>query len=149
MTLTHEQLEQIAEDPKGFLSQGYRTKERIAAKRERIESWQQLAVSITAPISDMPSGGSGPSKLVEASVCNILDLQREIEEEIKELVSLERSIGSAINLLVEDTTHKGLLEMRYLNYLKWEEIAVRFDITFRWTMTLHKRALEEISTKAR
>lgn len=38
-------------------------------------------------------------------------------------------------------TLNALLEMRYLKYLKWEEIAVRLDITFRWTMTLHKKAL--------
>ena len=147
MKLTQEQLQKIKEDPKAFLNRGYRSNERIAAKRERIESWHQLAESITVELKQTP-GGSGPSKIVENSVCNIVDLQREIEDEISELVDIQREIGLAINELVDDPTHKALLEMRYLNYLKWEEIAVRFDVTFRWTMTLHKRALEQISTKA-
>lgn len=148
MRLAKKQLTNISRDPKAFLNRAYRTNERITAKRERIESWRQLAESITAPINDMPSGGSGPSKLVETSVCNIVDLQNELKDEIWELVETQREIGFAIQELVDDPTHKTLLELRYLNYLKWEEIAVRLNITFRWTMTLHKRALKEISSKA-
>lgn len=148
MILTAEQLESISKDPRTFLSRAYRSHERIAAKRERIYSWRQIAEFITVQLRAEPSGGSGPSKIVENSVCNIIDLQREIEDEIRELVDVQREIGYAIHKLVVDPTHKTLLELRYLNYLKWEEIAVRLDVTFRWTMTLHKKALEEISAKA-
>lgn len=128
-------------DAKEYLNRGYRTRERIRAKKERIEHWRQIAESITAEIKDVVAFSSTPSKKVEDCVCNIVDLQREIQEEINELVRVEREIGEAINAADLDSTLKALLEMRYLNYLKWEEIAVRLDITFRWTMTLHKKAL--------
>ena len=68
-------------------------------------------------------------------------MQSEIRAEIYELAAIELEIGRAINQAVTDPTLNALLEMRYLKYLKWEEIAVRLDITFRWTMTLHKKAL--------
>ncbi len=81
------------------------------------------------------------SKKVEDAACAIVDLQSEIRAEIYELAAIELEIGRAINQAVTDPTLNALLEMRYLKYLKWEEIAVRLDITFRWTMTLHKKAL--------
>lgn len=129
------------EEAKEFLNRGYRAKERIKAKEERIESWRQIAESITVELKPVVSFSSTPSKKVEDCACNIVDLQREIQEEINELVFVEREIGKAIGQAGLDPTLKALLEMRYLNYLKWEEIAVRLDLTFRWTMTLHKRAL--------
>lgn len=129
------------EEAKEFLNRGYRAKERIKAKEERIESWRQIAESITVELKPVVSFSSTPSKKVEDCACNIVDLQREIQEEINELVFVEREIGKAIGQAGLDPMLKALLEMRYLNYLKWEEIAVRLDLTFRWTMTLHKRAL--------
>lgn len=137
------------DEAKDFLNRGYRSRERIRAKKERIENWRRIAESITAAIK--PAGGfsSTPSKKVEDGVCNIVALQEEIQGEISALAQAEVEIGRAISETIEDPTLKALLELRYLNYLKWEEIAVRLNMTFRWTMTLHSRALEEFSTKAR
>lgn len=136
------------EEAKEYLNRGYRSRERIQAKRERIESWRQIAESITAQLR--PDGGvkSSPSKKIENCAVNIVGLQNEIQAEIDELVAVEKEIGASIEMYVLDPTLKSVLEFRYLNYLKWEEIAVRLDITFRWTMTLHKRALELFSAKA-
>lgn len=137
------------DEAKEFLNRGYQSRIRIRAKKERIENWRRIAESITAAIKPAAAFSSMPSKKVEDCVCNIIELQEEIQEEIDGLVQVEREIGRAITKAVEDPTLRALLEMRYLNYLKWEEIAVRLDVTFRWTMTLHRRALEEFSSKAR
>lgn len=137
------------DEAKEFLNRGYQSRIRIRAKKERIENWRRIAESITAVIKPVAAFSSMPSKKVEDCVCNIIELQEEIQEEIDGLVQVEREIGRAITKAVEDPTLRALLEMRYLNYLKWEEIAVRLDVTFRWTMTLHRRALEEFSSKAR
>lgn len=136
------------DEAKEFLNRGYQSRIRIRAKKERIENWRRIAESIPAAIKPVAAFSSMPSKKVEDRVCNIIELQEEIQEEIDGLVQVEREIGRAITKAVEDPTLRALLEMRYLNYLKWEEIAVRLDVTFRWTMTLHRRALEEFSSKA-
>jgi hypothetical protein len=147
--MTQAQLTSIAENPRAWLSRAFRTQERITGKRERIESWRRHAESITAQLKpNGGSGGGGLSKLVETAVCNIVDLEAEIEEEIKALVAIEQEIQEAIDVLVVDTTEKALLEFRYINHLKWEEIAGRLNFAFRWTMTIHQRALEKISKKA-
>ena len=129
------------QEAKDFLNRGYRSRERIKVKEERIDEWIRRAESITAEIKPVATFSSTPSKKVEEAACAIVDLQSEIKAEIYELAAIELEIGRAINQAVTDPTLNALLEMRYLKYLKWEEIAVRLDITFRWTMTLHKKAL--------
>ena len=136
------------EGAKEFLNRGFRAKERIAAKYERIARWQRIAESITVELRPACGSSSLPSKKIETCVCNIVDLQSEIKLEIEGLIAIEREISQAIALAIADPTLRAVLELRYLNYLKWEEIAVRLNITFRWVMALHKKALKLFAAKA-
>lgn len=135
------------EEAKVFLNRGYRSKERIAAKEERIRNWRQIAEACTMEIKPFASFNKTPAKKIENCACNIVDLQNEIADEINELIAVEREISAAISESCSDETYKAILEMRYLCYYKWEEIAVKLHVTFRWVMTLHKRALKEFSEK--
>ena len=125
--MTEEVLQLLSDDPMVVLNRGYRAKERIAARQKRIEEWRQIAESITANPENASSGGGYPTSKTENCVVAIMTLQEEIKDEIKELV--------------EDLNFKTVLELRYLSYLRWEEIAVRMNYTFRWTQELHRRAL--------
>lgn len=145
--LTAEQRAELAEDPVLFLRQGFRSRERLAAKQERIEHWRLLAESTTITLKEMPGGSGCATSLVENCVANIVDLEQELVEEIEDLIEAERIVGQAITLL-EDPADRALLELRYLNYLTWPEIADRLGKTLRWIMTLHKNILEKISSKA-
>lgn len=136
------------EEAKDFLNRGYRSRERIKAKEERIAEWERRALSITAELKDVVAFSSTPSNKVEECACAIVDMQDEIKAEIYELLDIEKEISAAIRAHIQDLTLKAILEMRYLNYMKWEEIAVRLNITFRWTMTLHKKALTIFSESA-
>ena len=146
MTFSEETIEKLKENPISTLNRGYRAKERIAARRERIESWRQIAESITARPDNTP-GGSGPSKKIENCVLNIAALEEEIVDEINEIAKLEKETGRIIEAFVEDPNHKTVLELRYLNYMRWEAIAVEMGYTFRWTQELHRRAIAELSEK--
>ncbi len=126
---------------KEFLNQGYHAKARIRAKEERIENWRQIAESITAQIRPDSAGSSLPSKKVEDCACNIVDLQNEIKEEIAALVQAEREVGKFIREAPLDETDRFIMELRYLNYKKWEEIAVELNYAYRWIMRRHKRAI--------
>lgn len=126
---------------KEFLNQGYHIKARVQAKEERIDSWQQIAESITAPIRGDGGVQHSPSKKIENCAVNIVDLQNEIKAEIAELVQVEREIGRFIKAAPLDETDRFILELRYLNYKKWEEIAVELNYAYRWIMRRHKRAI--------
>ena len=126
---------------KDFLNRGYRVKERIVAKQRRIEEWARLAEATTIELKPVVAFSSLPSKKVEEAACNIVDLQNEIRLEIEELAGVELEIGRAIKESPLDDTDRFILELRYLNYMKWEEIAVDLNYAYRWIMRRHKRAL--------
>lgn len=141
-------LKALAEDPMPVLNRGYRAKERIAARNDRIEQWRQIAESITANPENASSGGGFPSSKVENCVVSIMALEEEITEEIIEITKFESETSEIIRELIEDQNYKTVLELRYLSYLRWEEIAVRMGYTFRWTQELHHRALVEMRETA-
>lgn len=136
------------QEAKDFLGNGYRIKERIAAKERRIAEWERRAKSVTIEIKPVASFSSFPVKKVEEAACAIADLQSELRREICELVKTEQEIGKAINSAITDPTLKTILEMRYLNCLRWEEIAFALNLTLRWTLALHKKALNFFAESA-
>ena len=70
------------------------------------------------------------------------------EDEIEEIKSLESENGKIIAAFVQDPNYKRILELRYLSYKRWEEIAVSMGYTFRWTQMLHARALQQLKDNA-
>ena len=148
--MTKGRIKQISKDPKSFLLKGHRLSELISAKRERVESWHELAESITVTLK--PDGGTGSAykqSLVENAVCNIADLENEIAAEIEELISIEKDIKEAIRLFVPDSRHKNILEMRYLNGYTLSSIGVRLQYGEDWVCRLHKEALQVMQDNAK
>ena len=137
--MTEEVLQLLSDDPMVVLNRGYRAKERIAARQKRIEEWRQIAESITA----------NPETLIEDAITEKTKAIAVVHyagvscamDEIMEIADFERQTSQIIKELVEDLNFKTVLELRYLSYLRWEEIAVRMNYTFRWTQELHRRAL--------
>ena len=148
MSFSPEIIADLCKDPVPVLNRGYRAKERIADRRERIESWRQIAKSITANPEHSGGSGGGPSNKVETCVLGIMELEEEILDEIEEIKSLESENGKIIAAFVQDPNYKRILELRYLSYKRWEEIAVSMGYTFRWTQMLHARALQQLKDNA-
>lgn len=70
----------------------------------------------------------------------IVDLERAIEKDISELAKLELEIQNEINLL-EDDLQKTVLEMRYLNFMKWDDICAELNYSSRQIFNVHKSAI--------
>lgn len=130
---------------KDFLNKGYQVKNQIQLKRRRIEDWRRVAESITATIKPVAAFSSMPSNKVEDCVCNIIELQEEIQEEINSLAQVERDIESVIKQGPLDDTDRLIMEARYLNYMKWEEIAVALNYAYRWVLRRHGRAIRQLA----
>lgn len=146
--MTQEIYAELARDPRSVLNRGYRAKDRIEAREERIQHWRERVTSITVdPSKEFVAGGSS-GRGFEDLMLHIVVLEEEIKDEIIELASLERETKQLIYELVENPNYRFLLELRYLNYLRWEEIAVRMHYTLDWTKKLHRRALHVMSAGA-
>lgn len=123
---------------KEFLAQAWDIDRRIENKideRDRLES--RLTAGRVANLSGMPRGGHGDWTNAADSV---LRLTEQINAEISRLCEIKTQVIEAINA-VEDEKYRRVLEMRYRNYMTWEQIAENMNYELRWIYELHGRAL--------
>lgn len=132
---------------KEYLSQTYRLDQRINAKLEQVMALRKLAAKATSTISDDVPSGVRNARRMEDIVMKIMDLENEINADIDSLIALKREIVSAIKA-VPNLEYQTLLELRYLCFKPWEQIAVKMGYDLRYTHKLHKRALEECNIDA-
>lgn len=131
---------------KEYLSQAYRIDQRINSKLEQVQSLRELAVKATSTLSDTyNSSGSGNKQKMEGVIVKIIDLENEIDEEIDKLIDLKQEIVSLIKQ-VKNPEYQTLLELRYLCFRTWEQIAVEMSYDLSWVHRLHKKALGKIKT---
>ena len=126
---------------KNYLMRAYRVDQRIENKMEQIANLHDLANKATATYSDMPKSKNRTGSRIEDAVVKIIDLENEINKDVLELVEIKSQIMDSIKA-VQDPELQLLLELRYLNYVSWEQIAVKLNFSIDNVFKLHKKALD-------
>ena len=107
------------------LSQLYYLKKEIKEQQKRIEELETAASSCTSKITGMPNGAL-VSDRVGIYAAQIADLKALLDLNLKrcfyELNRLERYIQS-----IEDTEMKLIFSLRYINGMKWKDIAIAIN----------------------
>ena len=124
-----------------YLSQAYWLDQRINTMLEQIVSLNDMATKCTSTFSDMPRNQSNGGSAIENAVAKIIDLQIEINSEIDRLVDLKRELVRKIRA-VENTEYRILLELRYLCFKTWKQIAHDMGFNIRHVYRLHEDAVE-------
>ena len=130
---------------KDFLSQAYRIDQRINSKLEQVQSLRELATKATATLSDNPASGSRNVHSMSDIIAKMIDLENEINADIDRLVDLKREIVTVIKR-VANPEYQTLLELRYLCFKSWEQIAVVMSYNSRHVFKLHDAALQKIES---
>ena len=73
-------------------------------------------------------------------VARYADFAAQVDAQIDKLIDIKQEIAAVITE-VPDTTLRTLLTKRYLNFEKWEKIAVDLNYSWRQVMRLHGQAL--------
>ncbi len=128
---------------KEFLNQGYRINEHIDAKIGQIAMLRELATKTNVVISDMPRGSNYDNSSVEKTIIRIVSLEEEVNKEIDKLITLKREIMEVIEQ-VDDPKERLVLNLRYLNFLNWESIAVKMNCSVRNVHIVHSKALDSV-----
>ena len=126
---------------KEYLRQ-YRTLDlRVNTKLTQIEELRSLAVRLS-PTARFDKAGNVTDK-VGRTVSRIVDLERELQNDIDELVQTGEKIRRAINSLTDERL-KVILELRYIKGETWGEIAYVLNYDIRHVTRLHGIALRLI-----
>jgi len=129
---------------KAYLVQAYRLDQRINSKLEQIASLNELTTKCTYTLTGMPRNPSRNTSTMADAVAKIIDLQAEINRDIDRLVDLKREIVRLIKT-VDNTECQTLLELRYLCFKTWEQIAVDMGYTIDNVYRIHRKALSIVS----
>jgi DNA-directed RNA polymerase specialized sigma subunit len=127
---------------KEFLSQAYRIDQRINSKLKQVSSLRALATKATSTLTNTHVDGSRNPHSMDGVITKMIDLEAEINADIDRLVDLKREIVTVIKR-VENPEHQTLLELRYLCFKSWEQIAVTMGFSMQHTFRLHAGALQE------
>ena len=128
---------------KEYLSQAFRIDQRIQSKMEQVASLNDLATRATATYSDMPGSETRNLHRMEDAILSIIELEAEINEDICKLVQTKKDIVHKIKA-VQNTEYQTLLELRYLCFKTWEQIAVQMGYGIDNIYKMHHKAMREI-----
>jgi len=126
-----------------YLSQAYRIDQRINSKIEQAQSLRALAEKAFATLTKTPKNKNKNIHHTENIIVKMADLETEINKDLNRLVDLKREIFTVVGC-VEPVELQTLLELRYLAFRTWEQIAVELCFDLRHVYRLHGRALAEV-----
>lgn len=130
---------------KEYLAQAYRIDQRINSKLEQIVSLRELATKATSTLSDTPPSGTRNVHSMEGIIVKMIDLEDEINRDIDTLVDLKREIMDIVKK-INNPEHQTLLELRYLCFKTWEQIAVDMGYSIQNAYKIHDRAIASVDT---
>ena len=102
---------------------------------------RENATKATATLSDMPHSDSPNLKSMENTICKIVDLEREINRDIDQLVDLKAEAREALAQM-PNPDESLILELRYFSRKTWEKIAEETGYSVRHVTRLHGRGLQ-------
>lgn len=112
---------------------------------KELQRWQDLATRISPSYSDMPHGGG--SDRVQTAAVEVAELTDKLNQKLHQAIMVQENIKKLLESL-DDIKLRQLMFYRYINGMRWEEIAVRMDFNYRWVLRLHRKALNQISEQA-
>ena len=105
-------------------------------------AWNTKATATTSSFSDMPRSGGGSDK-IQTTVEKIIEIEEKLDHEIDALADLRNRIEAAVERL-EDGRLRDVMRYRYIDGMKWEQIAVEMHYSYMQVCRFHGRALLEI-----
>lgn len=128
---------------KEYLNQAYRLDQRINSKIAQIAALNELATNCSSAVTGMPHNPQRSQSPMADAVCKIIDLQNEINRDIDRLLELKREIITVIKA-VNNPEYQTLLELRYLCYKSWEQIAVEMNYGIDNVFKLYRKSLAAV-----
>lgn len=132
---------------KEYLNQAYWLDRRIDSKLEQLSALSDMATKTTSIMSDDVVSHTRNVHSMQDIIVKIVDMKAEINTDIDHLVDLKREIMQVVKA-VPNPEHQTLLELRYLCFKSWEDVAQELGYNVRHIYRLHDEAVEQIKIPA-
>lgn len=114
-------------------------------KLEKEAIWNSMK-GCSAISYEPKEGGSGTlnTKSPQEKYYPLLErYEKEIEVDIQRLIELKKEVIGVIDQL-DDADEVNLLYMRYVQLMKWEDIAKKMNYSYKWVHKIHANALRNV-----
>ena len=126
-----------------YLRQAYRLNMEIDSKLEQLEQLRELSVRIKPAFTGERIMVTRDKSPMENAIIKVVMAEDEINKMIDKYVDLKAEISVSIGQL-DCFESRILLELRYLGFNSWDEIAVKMNYRTSYIYKLHGRALQEL-----
>lgn len=125
---------------KEYFAQAYRLDQRINSDLEEIRKIREMAVSMSSPsLGDRVCHSRSTTAPFTRRIENIVDLEREVNDEIDRLVALKRQMRTVIES-VANINERVVLDYRYVHCCSWQTIARKLFVDERTARRWHNKA---------
>ena len=131
-------------DAKEYLNQARLLDQRISAKLDRVARLRSLTEKVTATIGPEVRSSARNVTSLEDRIIRLVAAEDDLNADIDRLVDLKQEISDTISR-IGDPDSQLLLELRYLCFRNWNEIAGVLGYHVRTVQRMHGRALRELA----
>ena len=128
---------------KEYLNRAFEIEKRLKARRRRLEYLKAQIGTSNHELSGSPKASPVYKVFIEEQTVRILDLEMAIGQDEKALSNARSEITAAISGINNDNL-ATILQMRYLDYMQWEDIMASLDYCRSYLYELHGRALRAV-----
>ena len=128
------------ERKKEYLRQYLKAKRAQEILEQEIDELRLDRMIPGSPAQDGMPHGSGGGDL-SGYAARLDELDQKLREQMYKKIQLRAEITEKIDAM-PDETESLLLRLRYIHGLKWEEVAVKMDYSWRAVHKIHSKALE-------
>lgn len=129
------------EEKKDYLRQFQRLNREIEQKQFSLQKLIDSRDRITTILTDMPRGKGNEDRTLISD--EIIDLQKDLQDKLKRAMISRMEIKNKIEE-IEEIDERIVLIYRYIENLKFEDIADRMSFSIRSIFDLHSKALKNI-----
>lgn len=127
---------------KEYLSEVQRLQTMIEQKQERIKEIRESAYTVQAVHFDLEKvQGSKQTDMIGEAVAKVVDLEKELENDIVNLIYRQHKITNQIHKL-DNQNHMKILYKRYIDGKDLQTIADEINFTYQYVLELHGKALK-------
>ncbi|MCM1364947.1 MAG: DUF1492 domain-containing protein [Faecalibacterium sp.] len=130
-----------------YLNRAYRVNEMIESNLRQVERLNDMATNVTSGFDERVQSspnGDRTARIIE----KIIMLKAKINDDTDRLVDLLAENKAAIDK-VSDADERLLLTLRYVEFMKWENICGIMNLSERRAMQIHGKALIHVDISER
>ena len=131
---------------RGITKQELRQYRHLVAEIEQLKAERETLRSKTGSAPDGQPRSTEPGDVTAEAAIRCEKISRMITERIEESTALLVRIEAAINSLT-DARERRLMRLRYIDGMKWEQIAIELNYEYSWVLRLHGKILAKLSNK--